>query len=449
MFGLGPMEVIVLLALGGGGQTGELAAFLPADIYFQSRNIETKIDTLVALASKEPADGKTQIAQLLALRMLAERADEVKKAENYKDLVKKIERIAKGEIAKDAHGFSRAHANHTLTALGGTGKPSEAKPSDLRKDTLNWFPASATLVGAFDFSGQEASAEQGRELRKFWSKVLKPRDWDGVFAVAEQIGNVRVDRLGFAFHEGKKRSDPLSSDGGEIFVRISGRASHERLVKAFNAAVPPPPRPGKRNYVASEKEPGGLMVSTFKGLPGLPFQLCLIGDSDFFFAVSHDEKEPFGKIFAVRAGKHDSVLQGVLKDSLAKVSKKASGLMVGDVPKGMRDGLAREFGVAPKSIRSEILREKLGIDIKFEGTFANADEAKTFTAKAFELRKMALNGIDKMPKDLPLPAAAIAAVKRTIQSIQIQADGAAVKGGVLVPSELLRTLPSWLIATGL
>ena len=58
MWAFGPMEILMLMALGGGGQTADLAAFLPPDIYFRSRNIPITAESMVQVASKKPEDGK-------------------------------------------------------------------------------------------------------------------------------------------------------------------------------------------------------------------------------------------------------------------------------------------------------------------------------------------------------------------------------------------------------
>src|SRR5438128_1273210 len=131
MMAWGPMEILMLMALGGGGQTADLASFLPADIYFRSRNIPISAESMVQLAAKKPDDGKAQIAQLLALR---------------------------------------------------------------------------PLIGKF----------------------AKEKDWDKVFEVAEMVGNVRLERISFAFAEGKQ-----AKDEGRIFLRIGGKADHQRLVETL------------------------------------------------------------------------------------------------------------------------------------------------------------------------------------------------------------------------
>ena len=75
--------------------------------YFKSRHIEIKATDLADLAAKEPADGKTQVAQLLAIRWLGEHGAEVKKASKVRET---LEEIALGKKGKDAQGFARDYA---------------------------------------------------------------------------------------------------------------------------------------------------------------------------------------------------------------------------------------------------------------------------------------------------------------------------------------------------
>src|SRR5262245_51101611 len=116
-FLLGTVAVLWQLALGS-ASGGDLIAFFPTDTYFQSRRIPVNIENMLDLATADPKDGKTQIRQLMALRAMAERPELVKKAKDPGAVLRTIERIAKGEIAKDRLGFSQDYATWTLIALG-------------------------------------------------------------------------------------------------------------------------------------------------------------------------------------------------------------------------------------------------------------------------------------------------------------------------------------------
>ena len=113
-FGLGPMEVLLLIAMGGGSVGADFVSFLPAETYFQSRNIPVNVESMVEAAGRDPKDAKTQITQLLALRTLAERPDLVTSAKNKDEILKTLHKIAKGELAKDKHGFAPEYAARAL-----------------------------------------------------------------------------------------------------------------------------------------------------------------------------------------------------------------------------------------------------------------------------------------------------------------------------------------------
>src|SRR5437870_4041672 len=102
------MQVLLLLVTSAAGQPTDLASLLsPAD-YFQSRGIEMSTDKLLELAAKDPVDGRTQLAQLLALRALGDDKN-FKNAANYATQRKILEDIAAGLKAQDKLGFAKEY----------------------------------------------------------------------------------------------------------------------------------------------------------------------------------------------------------------------------------------------------------------------------------------------------------------------------------------------------
>src|SRR6267142_855485 len=115
MMMFGYMEMLMLIATGGGSMGGDFVSFLPAELYFQSRNIEVGANKMMELASTPAKDGKGEIAQLLALRLLAEQPELIKGRD---EMIKTLEKLAAGELAKDKLGFVPDYAARTLAALG-------------------------------------------------------------------------------------------------------------------------------------------------------------------------------------------------------------------------------------------------------------------------------------------------------------------------------------------
>src|SRR5262245_42968775 len=454
-FALGPMEILVLMALGGGGQTADFASFLPTEIYFQSRRIAISAESMIEIASKKPEDGKAQIAQLLALRALAEQPELMKNAKDSAQILATLEKIAKGELAKDRLGFAEDYAARTLEALGKATPPSRSpmKLPSMREATLGWFPASATIVAALDARERTAGIEEGKALRQLVAKFTKEKEWEKVFEVAEMVGNVRIERLGIAFVEDKR-----AKEKERMFLRIGGKADHGRMLAAFKKLSGDVP--GGLN-LEETKDAQGTPIATLRSAKDTPV-LALIGDTDFVVAgfpflasgrrvngaANPAESDALKQLLAIRAGKEASIIKsdGVLKDALAKISPKASGLMAGVLSEEMRKNI---FGggmvPAPLAFRAELLNVKEGLDLRANLKMANADDAKVVVQGIIMGQKQSLDGLQKMPANVPIPPATVAALKKAIESVQVQAKGDAVDVGMFLSNEALRSLPTMML----
>ena len=72
--GIGAMELLLLLFMSSAGQPTDLVSILTPQDYFKSQGIDMNIDKMLELAVKDPIDGPTHFAQLLALRVQIGRA---------------------------------------------------------------------------------------------------------------------------------------------------------------------------------------------------------------------------------------------------------------------------------------------------------------------------------------------------------------------------------------
>jgi hypothetical protein len=137
------------------------------------------------------------------------------------------------------------------------------------------------------------------------------------------------------------------------------------------------------------------------------------------------------------------VLKGDLQGRL-KISKETVGLLVGDLPEELRRNMFRGTP-APKSARIELLRGKEGVDVRFQVALENADDAKAFTAFIVKGREQLLEQLKKMPADVPLPPSAVTALRKAVESLQIQAKESGVEGAIFLPSDALLSAPSWFL----
>lgn len=442
MMGYGWMEMLILIGMGGGTTGGDFVSFLPADKYFESRKIEVNVQSMLDLASKEPKDAKAEIAQLLALRLLGERLELIKDAKNQDEILKTIEKIAKGELGKDKQGFAQDYAAHVLAALGRPVDRPMTKTAS-REEMLGWFPASATLVGAIVPRPREAGTPPPaslRELRKLTTKMMPPEQWEKVFQAAEAIGNVRVDRIAFAYADDAK-------DGDRIYVRLTGKADPKRLVDTFRLLAP---AVNEKFTVAESQDAKGTPITTISFGEDGPV-VAFIGTSDCVIAgyagskaaQGRKQQEVMAHLLNVRAGKAESVLKGPLQATLAKVSEKANGLVVGELPSEVRRGMSRDGTPAPRSIRGEAVTSRDGLDLRGEAVMDSPDDAKNAVQMILQGQKKMLDTLQKIPAGTPVPAGTIAGLKRAVESLQAKAEGNTVHVGVFMPTDALFAAPLW------
>jgi hypothetical protein len=434
------MEELLLMAVGflgflggfgSGGAGSDFVSFLPTDTYFQSRRIPMNIENLMDLATTEPKNGRSQILQLMALRALGEKPELSKK--DSAAILRTLEKVARGELAKDRLGFSQEYARRTLGALGGkTATPRSAPRTDLRDDALGWFPASATLVGFLGGVPQmDPTEDYGSKARPILIKLTRrPRDWDEIFKAVEMVGNVRIDRFSFAY-----AADGKQKEKDRFYVRITGKADHQRLVAGLKQV--------ETDLTWKEsKDTSGTPITTAQAKRD--GAAAFIGDTDLLvgsFADGQTQNDPLEvlqQFLAVRTGKEKSVLKGALQGRLPKLSQETVGVLVGDLSEDLRREFFKSNSFpAPRSICAELLRTKDGISLPFQTVLGNAEEAKQFVEAIREFQKTLLDQLkktQKQTKDATMQTRRVFdSVQKAIESLQLQVDGAAVKGTISVP----------------
>jgi hypothetical protein len=436
------MEMLMLIALGGGVQSGDLVSYLPPEAYFKANLVPVNLDNMIYLATKEPADGEAQIKQLMCLRALAEQPDLFRKSKDKDkaEALTALRKIAGGELANDKQGFAKEYAQRALAVLDGGKLPQRAAAPPL-EEGLAWFPVSATFAGVIDSRRRDAAAEPPKEFQTLLGKLVRQRDWEEVFRVADTLGNIRIERVAFALHD-KGPGQHLA------YMRLTGKADHKRLVKAFKTLSH-----GQRLEFNESKDAKSTPI-TLIHTPGSGHApvIALIGDTDLVVAISEgprapdaDAKTVLEPVLNVRDGKADGVPKGALKDRL-KVDTKSFGVFAGAVPDELRREMFRGGAAAPRAVRVELTQAKDGVDLRVQATMDNAEAATAFTKFIVAGRQQALAHLQNSPNDLKLlPAGVVADLKKAIQSVQVRAEGAVVHGGVHVSTATLLGVPFWIL----
>ena len=425
--------VLVLALLGTGSSSNDLVTLIDAKDYFKARGVEMTTAKLVELATARPADGKGEVAQLLALRTLAARAAKVRAARDYPAILGKIEGVAGGK------GFAAEYARRTAAALGSTPAFAPGGSPKARDGGLVWFPKSVRLVGAVRLE-RGAVGDGGKAVRDLLNKVMPPRDREKLYDLAGKVGNARIERLSFAYS-----LDPQAKAQARFYVRLTGTANRQRLLSAIRDAVP------DVKLEEPKGGPGGKVTlvhfpATASG-PGL----ALVGDRDLLLGFFErggpqvDHEQVVTQMLAIRAGKEKSVLDGPLAKSLKTVAARDAAFVVGGLPPEVRADLTRgpnAFRVVPDSFFLKAERGKGGLKLRLEAAMGSAKEAKLFVEDVGRMKRTGLEGLRKLPDEARrlLSAGGVEPLAKALESVNVRADGDTVRGGMDVSPEAVRVL---------
>lgn len=435
MMFFGFAEVLMLALLTGGMNDTDLVAMVQPKAYFQSREIRLSIDSMIDVAIREPKDNKAQIMQLSALRYLTDESDAFKKATNYASNREAIEEIAQGKRAQDKAGFSKEYAQRMLDKLDGK-KAAKAKFEPTRGEGFAWFPADTTLAGVIDLRG--APPGDGKDPIKELLKLLPERERNQMYDTIEKVGNIRLERMAFAYSDGNGKND------GRFILRITGKGSQEGMLEMFRLLDGG--RGGLDSRVLKDDKDVTLLEEPNNRSP----IIMLVGNTDLLIVATEDRLNP-GKrddlvqdVLQARAKKKPNAATGKLKDRLGKVPEKAVGFLIGDVPEGARRELGREFDAVPTGGAIYVERTAQGLQVQAEGGMANAEDAGKLVQKIGALRKEGIAEIQKemqnpqRPGGPPIPFQGLI---NLMESMQVQGNADKVNVRVTVPNTLIQQLP--------
>jgi hypothetical protein len=441
--GPGLLEMVMLLLFGSGGMSNEFLSLLDARAYFASRKVEVSVSRMVELATREPANAKDQVSQLLALRWLAEEPAQVKRAKDFARILDSIEQVALGKKAQDPQGFAAEYAAFTAVKLGSTRvqQPVSRLPDNsVRQDALAWFPPSVQFVGASDLRGGPADIETGKTMREFLLKFMPPQAQEELFGVAEKLGNVRIDRFAVGYAPPSKEEKE-----GRIFFRITGKGDQKRLVELLKQTNPGMTTKELKGF----RGPHVVLLQSQArfGMPGM----AVVGNTDLLVAGVENPRDNSTQLveqmLAVRAGKEKNVLSSPLEKLLKKTSTRATAIVAGELTNEMRFSFMHgpeAFRAFPKTLLGELLRTKDGLQARFQGTLETAAESKQFVDDVARLKKLTKEGLKKfsqnVPPGFPVPPKTFEHLDKMLDSIKAQAKGESVSVHMSVPADLFKAM---------
>jgi len=439
MAAMGPAEILLFLVLGMGNQAPDLVSLISPEDYFRSRGIEVSVAKMIDLAGKDPVDGKTQTAQLLALRFLGADPASLKKDKDLARAIEVLGRISEGKSAQDRLGFAKEYATRSLARLQGRQPALPVLPENSTRDeAMRWFPADTSLVGSMDLRGLQFPQPPGKALKVsppwFLQGLLGAKN-DLFFRIADAVGNVRIDRLAFAYAD-----VPGNTNQSRFFYRLTGKVDHKRFVKYLQTefGLKVQNRAGPKGETISvlelEQQPAG----------GMP-QFAFVGDTDMVLAGypmqnQGNHKEVLEQALDLAAGKGLAVTNGLLKGDLQKASAKAAILLVGELPGDVR----KTFG--PGALNLETLPQRLTCEVaagadrlhfRFAGIFDNAADAKKFTTGVLKLKDDGVKAVKNLPEQFA-PKEKKDALVKVLDAMTVEATGLNARGGVIVPLDTLR-----------
>jgi hypothetical protein len=441
--------MVMFVLLGFGSNSRDLVSYLNPDDYFASRKVDVRVEKLLELAAKSPETGKDQVMQLLAIRKLVANPDTARKDERVRDLLTQILERKKG---KDRLGFAEEYARQALARLDGKEAPAVTIPkASLRSEAFAWFPKDALIVMGFDARPVAGvPVPDTSTLQDLVTKYMRKGNMDKVFELAEKLGNLRFDRVSVA-----AAPNPMGGAEGRpnarIYVRITGKADHRRLVSFLSDE-------GKLNIVRQERGPDKELITSLSNEGRAPV-IALVGDSDVLIAGYADDRKGdhmsvLREMLEVRGGQQRSIVAGPLGARLKKVHPQTFILTIGDISKDFGLGPMRVPGIdgevaLPKSVVAEVSRKAAGLDVTVEALMQNETDAERMREATQRTLREAIEDIRREAKRKPdVPQDLIELFTKTLESVKTSAKGSTVIGSVHISNAVMKAVPNMLDRLG-
>jgi len=408
MAAFGFMEVLLIVLLSGG--TRDLVSLIDAEDFFSLRKVDVQGDKLAFTAAKGAPDS---VRRLLAIRLLGERKDAASRA-------------TLEEIVRTGKGFDKVYAETALAALDGKPAPKSAPVAgSVSGEGLAWFPADVAMFGSADLRNFGSGGSAAAKSRGFLLKAIPAEQREKAYEVAETLGNIRVDRISFAF------SPEPTEHRGRIFVRITGLADAGAIVGLLAKNLP---------EAKIDEKDGVRTITGFRG----PF-VAFLGDTEAvicgYMRGQGPHNEVFDQLTAVKSGTKPSVVKGVFAKDLAAVSPQAAGVVMGAVFDELRKDMLRDKpNVAPLNFSVEIGADDKFVRLKGKSEMESADDAGKLLAFFQEQVKKGTEEAGKFPD------AELSKVMLTLLgSVKLGSDGKNLVAGIELSREMVERIPSLLM----
>jgi hypothetical protein len=414
----------------------DFLAIVPTEEYLQARQIELRADKLIEIAKSPPRDARGLATQLLAIRWFAENKDKL--GEHAKAVKETLQTLSQGQ-----QGFAKDYAQISLAAIEGRAPPilQVLPKGSVRSQAFEWFPDDATLVGAIDLRTPATSRPDAQThaaasaLHRRFLGIIPPQAMQGLFGLADQIGNFRIDRVAFAY-----MADPAGRNQQRMFVRITGEGNAKHLHDLIKGNV-------QNARVEERKGPNGVTMRVIsQGGPGPIFMfpvLAFVGDCDLLICGFEGGENPnhlevFEQAVAVMGGKKPSVARGPFGPGLQTTSEDARALVFGSLPDELRKELNRgPLGVSPLSVAADITSNPDGKGnlLSVRASFGSEADASKFADGIQQLLKAGAEALKALP--FKLTPEALAALDKALAAVEIKADKSGIAAKIpLAPATI-------------
>jgi WD40 repeat protein len=430
--GAGLLDLLILLFFGS-NYSNDLLAAVDADGYFKSRRVAVSVATMIERASQRPADAKSSVAQLLAVRWLGEHPDQVRAEPKARAL---LEQLAQGKAAQDAAGFAREYAERALAKLDGKSHIRLLPAGSVPNDALAWFPDPATVAGAFDLRRpSDAMLPEARFLKIFREQQARVRAPEEIYELAERVGNLRLDRVSFVIE-----SIDMSKRWPEFkwVVRFTGLANSGWLAAYLQSQLEKDT--GEKATVKAERRSAGERVTV---VTLGEMALGIVGATDVVIGTT----ELLQKTLDTRATGKNAVASGRLKPLLERVSPRCHALLAADFPEDVYGPLRdwEKFMLPPHQFTLEMKQDE-DSHLRFHAKFDSADDAEGFAREVRELKEDGLRTLSawRDAESTPVARSPYIEMLRVLKSAEINRDDKSVRIGVQVSRQTREAMEKYL-----